>query len=152
MFAAGACVRSNPAVNLTTAVLRTAEPVTLKLRHFRSGNLMNQYFQFGGALLASLPIILVAAIGIWMAIVRRAAHPKSSLIVSLGLLALLCNVVGSAGLQVYAQSYDATYTSEAAYSRNLLVFSIGLYLLQLTGAILITAAVFVDRKPAVRNA
>lgn len=113
---------------------------------------MNPYFQFGAALVASLPIIVVTAIGIWIAIVRRTAHPRPSLIVSLGLLALLCNAVGSAGLQAYAQSYDANYTSEAVYSRNLLVFNTGLYLLQLTGIILITTAAFADRKPAVRNA
>jgi hypothetical protein len=113
---------------------------------------MNPYFQFGAALVASLPIIVVTVIGIWIAIVRRTAHPKASMIVLLGLLALLGNVVGSAGLQAYAQSYNATYTSVAAYSHNLLVFNTGLYLLQLTGIILITTAVFADRKPAVRNA
>jgi hypothetical protein len=113
--------------------------------------MMNPYFQFGAALVTSLPIIAIAVTGIGIAILRRTAHPRASFFVSLGLLALLCNAVGSAGLQVYAKSFDATYISETAYAHNLLMLNTGLYFLQLAGIILITMAAFADRKHGGRN-
>jgi hypothetical protein len=106
---------------------------------------MNTFIQFGAALLAAIPFIIIAVIGIFFAFTRRTAHPRASLLVSLGLLGLLLNAFGGAALQVWVQGQQVAADGAIAYGHQLVMFNIGLYGLHLTGLVLITMAVFAGR-------
>jgi hypothetical protein len=57
------------------------------------GGSMNSYIQFGALLVASIPLIIIAVVGGYIAFARREAHPRASLLVSLGLLGLVFKFV-----------------------------------------------------------
>jgi hypothetical protein len=106
---------------------------------------MNSFTQFGAALFAAIPTIVIAVIGIYFAFARRAAQPRASLLVSLGLLGLLFNAFGSAALQVWVQGRQVAAEEAIGYGHQLAMFNVGLYGLHLAGLMLITMAVFAGR-------
>jgi hypothetical protein len=97
---------------------------------------MNTFTQVGAALLAGIPAIIIAAIGVYLAFARWAAHPPASLLVSLGLLGLLFNAFGSAALQVWVQGQHVAGEGEIAYGHRLAMFNLGFYGLHLAGLVL----------------
>jgi hypothetical protein len=112
---------------------------------------MNSYIQFGALLVASIPHMIIAVIGIYIAFVRREAHPHASTLVSLGLLGLLLNALGGAALQVWVQNQQVIAGSAWAYANRLVIFNLCLYSLQLAALVLITMAVFAGRDYASRE-
>jgi hypothetical protein len=107
---------------------------------------MNSYIQFGASLLASVPFIIVALIGMYVAFVRRSAHPRASLLVSLGFVAVLLHSLGVAWLSVWVQNQHVIAGNASEYANRLVMLNLGLYVLNLAALLLITIAVFAGRK------
>jgi hypothetical protein len=112
---------------------------------------MNPYVQLGASLVPSIPFIIIAMVGIYIAFVRREAHPRASLLVSLGLIGLLLNSLGSTVLNVWVQNQNVVSGSASAYANWLVMFNLGLYSLHLAALLLITMAVFAGRDYASRE-
>jgi hypothetical protein len=112
---------------------------------------MNPYIQFGASLVPSIPLMVIAVIGIYIAFVRREAHPRASWLVSLGLFGLLFHSLGNAALYVWVQTQHVIAGGASAYASRLVVFNLGLYSLYLAAMVLITMAVFAGRDLARRE-
>jgi hypothetical protein len=112
---------------------------------------MSSYIQFGASLVAYIPHMVIAVIGIYIAFDRCEAHPRASRLVSLGLFGLLLNALGGAALEVWVQNQQVISGSAGAYANRLVTFNLGLYSLQLAALVLITMAVFAGRDYASRE-
>jgi len=112
---------------------------------------MNPYIQFGASLIPSIPLMIIAVVGIYIAFARREAHPRASRLVSLGLFGLLFHSLGTAALYVWVQNQHVISGGASVYASRLVMFNIGLYTLYLAALVLITTAVFAGRELARRE-
>jgi hypothetical protein len=77
---------------------------------------MNPYIQFGASLIPSIPLMIISVVGIYIAFVRREAHPRASWLVSLGLFGLLFHSLGNAALYVWVQNQHVISGGASAYA------------------------------------
>jgi uncharacterized protein YqgC (DUF456 family) len=97
-------------------------------------------------LITAIPKALLGIIGITYALVKRARHPRASLLTALGLFALVASAVGNTMAQFWMTQQAGTdmHSAAAAYGYSVLATS----LLQGIGLVLVFLAVFADRRAA----
>lgn len=102
-------------------------------------------------LLGPLPQVIVifsaALVGVALAIHRRRIHPTASLLVTLGLLAVALNAVGSYAVRIYTSRTFDKWQDASVHGRHIAEVYAVLHSVDVAGIILIAAAVFANRLP-----
>ena len=109
---------------------------------------MNLPVVFWGLLVGSVPILAVTVTGIVIAVVRRARHPRVSVLAALGLSALTLNDLGGVAVRVYLQVAARTGQHLLPFMDWLVLMDISRYALNVSGVALITWAIFSSRQPS----
>jgi hypothetical protein len=109
---------------------------------------MDHYTIFGGAFLLALPIVVIAIVVINMALRRRSQHPRSSLLVIVGLLLLVANALVADPLRTYFRISVPSDGNPVTVAWHLALLNIVSYGLNVAGIAFLAAAVFANRAPA----
>jgi uncharacterized membrane protein len=94
----------------------------------------------------AVPMLVIALIGIALALRQRLAQPTSSHFVIIGLVALFAHTLGTVLLHLYLNKPFDKYEDASVYAQHLGWVKLLLYGLNIFGVALITAAVFAKRK------
>jgi hypothetical protein len=108
---------------------------------------VNPVLQYLLAITPAIPMLAVAVIGIILGIYRRKSQPIASRLVISGLIALSANVLGSIAVRVYNYTSFDKYQDATVHAQHLVQLNVVLYVLNIAGVALITAAAFANRAP-----
>lgn len=100
-----------------------------------------------GVLLGHTPFVVVAAVGLWLAWVRRTGHPRVSAWAAVGFGSFIAHSVCRAGTQIVVQlSFRQPSASVTALAGRLVVLNAVIYALLLLSLVCLIRAVFIDRE------
>jgi hypothetical protein len=110
------------------------------------GDIVYSPFEYLLEFTPAIPVLLIAVIGIALALRRRLSQPASSRLVIIGLVALSAHAVGTVLLHLHANRPFNKYEDASVYAQHLAWIKFILYVVSQVGVASITAAVFVKRK------
>ena len=94
----------------------------------------------------ALPMLVIALIGIALALRQRLSQPTSSHLVIIGLVALFAHALGTVLLHLNVSKPFDRYEDASVYAQHVGWVKLFLYGLNVFGVAFITAAVFAKRK------
>ena len=106
---------------------------------------MSPVFTLPYLLIVAGPEVLVSIVGICMAIARRQAHPRASLVAVFGFSVLMAHACGAVATQEWMFRRSAVSHDIVAIATQMGIFAAVLAFIQAVALALVVAAVFVDR-------
>jgi hypothetical protein len=94
----------------------------------------------------AVPMLVIALIGIVLALRQRLSQPAAALFVIIGLVALFAHTLGTVLLHISLNKPFDRYEDASVYAQHLSWVKLSLYGLNIVGVAFITAAVFARRK------
>jgi uncharacterized membrane protein len=94
----------------------------------------------------TVPMLVIALIGIVLALRQRHSQPVASLFVIIGLVALFAHTLGTVLLHLSLNKPFDRYEDASVYAQHLSWVKLSLYGLNIVSVAFITAAVFARRK------